>query len=133
VQRLSWDLLRQSWVDLFFFEPLSNFILRLHEDRGADTVAVIVFGPEGETAPPQSPPVNILVLYRTPVDFLKDNLFLRERDPSGMLNFFSYGLDSFRNMVNDANPLSIQALKTGRILFEIDNAMEEFVSLEKNV
>ncbi|VAX34332.1 hypothetical protein MNBD_NITROSPIRAE03-389, partial [hydrothermal vent metagenome] len=32
-----------------------------------------------------------------------------------MLNFFSYGIDSFRNMINDANPLSIQALKTGRI------------------
>ncbi len=128
MQRLSWDLLRQSWVDLFFFEPLSNFILRLHEDRGADTLAVVVFSPGGEAVPPPSPPVNILVLYRTPVDFLNDNLFLRERDPSGMLNFFSYGLDSFRNMMNDANPLSIQALKTGRILFEIDNAMEEFVS-----
>ena len=128
MQRLSWDLLRQSWVDLFFFEPLSSFILRLHEDRGADTLAVVVFSPEGEAVPPPSPPVNILVLYRTPVDFLKDNLFLRERDPSGMLNFFSYGIDSFRNMINDANPLSIQALKTGRILFEIENVMEEFVS-----
>jgi len=128
VQRLSWDLLRQSWVDEFFFEPLSDFILRLHEDRGAETLAVAVFSPEGEDVPPASPPVDVLVLYRNPVDFLKDNLFLREHDPSGMLNFFSYGIDSFRRMVEGANPLSIQALKTGLIVFEIDNAMEDFVS-----
>ena len=128
MQRLSWDLLRQRWVDLFFFEPLSDFILRLHEDRGTDTLAVVIFSPEGQDVPPPSPPVDILVLYRTPVDFLKDNLFLREHDPSGMLSFFSYGLDSFKDMINNANPLSIQALETGRILFEVDNAMEAFVS-----
>ncbi len=128
MQRISWDLLRQKWVDLYFFEPVSNFISRLHEDRGTETVAVVIFSPDGEEVPPPSPPVSILVLYSNRVDFLKDNLFLRERDQSGMLNFFSYGIDSFANMIKDSNPLAINALRTGRILYETGDRMEEFVT-----
>ena len=128
MQRLSWDLLRQSWADRYFIGPLSEFISRLHEDRGDDALAVVIFSPEGEAVPPPLPPVHLLILYRSPVDFLRDNLFLRGRDPSGILNFFSYGLDSFRKMIKDANPLSIHALQTGRILYETDNALQEFIS-----
>lgn len=120
-------MLRENWADQFFFEPLSEFISRLHEDRGAEALALVMFSPEGEKTPPPSPPVHLLVIYREPVDFLKEALFLRERDPSGIFNFFCYGIDAFRNMLRDSNPLVRQAIKTGLILFEAEDVMDEFV------
>ncbi len=128
MQRLSWDLLRQNWTDQYFIESLAEFISRLHEDRGKDALAVVMFSPEGEPVPPLAPPVHLLVLYREPVDFLKDNLFLRRHDPSGLFCFFSYGIDSFRKMIEESNPLALQALGTGLILHETDASMREFIS-----
>ncbi|HHN64474.1 MAG TPA: hypothetical protein ENK09_03840 [Nitrospirae bacterium] len=128
MQRPSWNTLRQSWADLFFFEPLSEFLTRLHEDRGGEVVAVVMFSPEGGEIPPPAPPVHLLVLYQETVDFLKETQFLREHDPSGILNFFCYSLPDFQKMYKGSNPIAHQAVKTGLILFETDNRMEEFVS-----
>jgi hypothetical protein len=120
--------LRQKWADLFFFEPLSEFLSRLHEDRGGEVIAVVMFSPEGEEVPPPAPPVHILVLYRDHINFLRESLFLREHDPSGLFNFFCYGISDFQNMYKESNPIAHQAVKTGLILFEIENTMERFMS-----
>lgn len=128
MQRASLDLLRESWADRYFFEPLAEFMARFHEDRGGETLSVVIFSPEGEELPPIQPPVHLLILYREPVDFLRDNLFLRERDPSGMFVFFSYGIDSFRNMLRDSNPLAIGALNTGLVLFEREGDIKDLIT-----
>lgn len=128
MQRPSWNTLRQNWADLFFFEPLSEFLSRLHEDRGGEVIAVVMFSPEGEDVPPPVPPVHILVVYREHVNFLSETFFLREHDPSGLFNFFSYGISDFQNMYRESNPIAYQAVKTGLILFETDSEMEDFIT-----
>jgi len=132
VQKPSWNLLKEQWADRFFSESLSEFISRLHEDRGKETVAVVVFDPEGGEVPPDSPPVNLLVLYREEVDFLRDNLFLRSRDPSGILNFFSYGLDAFMRMAAEGNPIAMSAIRSGVILYEREEALAGFIDGERD-
>ncbi len=132
MQKPSWNLLKERWADRFFSESLSEFISRLHEDRGKETLAVVIFDPDGETVPPDSPPVTLLVLYREDVDFLRDNLFLRSRDPSGILNFFSYGLDAFRRMVSEGNPIAMSAIRSGVIIYEKGEALAGFIDGESD-
>ncbi len=127
MQRISWNILRNNWVDLYFFHPLSEFMSRLHEDRGADVLAVVLFSPEGEEVPPPKPPVYLLVLYRERVDFLSENLFLRERDPSGILNFFCYSLQSFKGMLQDNHPIARQALATGIVVHKTEEVLGDFI------
>lgn len=127
MQRASWNLLRNNWADKYFFEPLSEFLSRLHEDRGGNVEGVVMFSPEGEEVPPPKPPVFLLVLYKEPIDFLSENLFLRERDPSGMFNFFCYQSKGFKEMLNNNNPIARQALSTGIIVHETENTLEEFI------
>ncbi|RME62555.1 MAG: hypothetical protein D6778_11010 [Nitrospirae bacterium] len=125
MQRLSWNTLRDNWIDLYFFEPLSAFMTRLHEDRGKDVLAVVVFSPEPDLpVPPPKPPLYLMVLYRGEVDFLKENLFLRERDPSGILKFFPYSLDGFVQMLRDGHPIAHWAMKTGLVIHELEDCLE---------
>jgi len=128
MQRLYWNLLRDNWSDLYFFEPLSDFMSRLHEDRGKDVLAVIVFSPEPENeVPPKRPPLWVLVLYKEEIDFLKENLFLRERDPSGILQFFPYPLKGFKEMLKDGHPIAYAASKTGYVIHELEDCLEDIV------
>lgn len=124
MQRPSWDLLRKNWADLFFFEPLSEFINRLHEDRGAELQLLAMFDPVLEEVPPAKPPIYLLLLYNREVDLIKENLFLKEHDPSGMFDFFSYSVDAFRRMIKENNPVAVKALQTGVVLFEKDNILD---------
>jgi len=101
---------------------------RLHEDRGKEVLAVVVFSPEPqEEVPPKKPPLWILVLYKDNVDFLKESLFLRERDPSGMFHFFPYPIEGFKEMVKDSHPIAYAALKTGFVIHELQQCLEDIV------
>ncbi len=130
MQRPSWNLLKEQWADRFFSESLSEFISRLHEDRGKETLAVVVFSPDDDEIPPDSPPVSLLVLYREDVDFLRDNIFLRSRDPSGIFNFFSYGINAFGRMVSGENPIALSAVRSGVVIFEREDALSGFLDGE---
>ncbi len=124
MQRLSWSSLRDNWADLYFFEPLSEFMSRLHEDRGKEVLAVAVFSPEtDQEVPPRRPPLWVLVLYRSSVDFLKESLFLRERDPSGMFQFLPYSIDGFRAMLQQRHPIAYSAHQTGLVIHELEDCL----------
>ncbi len=122
MQRPSWNELRKSWADQYFFEPLSELINRLHEDRGAQIELIALFSPEADKElTPQNPPIYLLILYNCDIDFLRENLFLREHDPSGIFEFFTYSVDEFKQMLNQGNPIALMAKDTGLIIFEKDN------------
>jgi len=127
MQKISWNLLRDNWADRYFFDPLSEFLNRLHEDRGGEVIGIIMFSPEGEDIPPPKPPVFLLVLYKDEVDFLSENLFLRERDASGIFNFFCYGIKGFKEMLNTNNPIARQVLDNGVIVYASEENIEEFL------
>ncbi|RMG68290.1 MAG: hypothetical protein D6710_10305 [Nitrospirae bacterium] len=111
--------MKKSWADQYFFESLSEFINRLHEDRGGQLELLAVFNPlERDELIPQRPPIYLLVLYNTEVDFLKERLFLKEHDPSGLFEFFCYSVEAFRNMLRDNNPIALIARESGLVLFE---------------
>ncbi len=119
MQRPSWSELRKSWADQYFFEPLSELINRLHEDRGSEIELIAIFCPEPDRElTPRRPPIYLLILYNCAVDFLRENLFLREHDPSGIFEFFAYSVDSFREMVGQKNPIAVKAKETGLVIFE---------------
>ncbi len=121
MQRPSWNELKKNWADKYFFEPLSELINRLHEDRGAQIELIALFSPEADRPlTPARPPIYLLILYNCEIDFLKENLFLREHDPSGIFEFFTYSADSFREMLGQGNPIALMAKKRGLIIFEKD-------------
>jgi hypothetical protein len=98
---------------------------RLHEDRGRDVLAVVVFSPEpDQEVPPKRPPLWVLVLYRNEVSFLQESLFLREHDPSGMFQFFPYPIEGFKEMLKEGHPIAYAAQKTGYVIHELEDSLE---------
>jgi len=124
MQRPSWNLLKEKWGNLFFFDTLSLFLSRLYEEKGKTLQGVLLFDPYGRPLPPKTPPVYIIVIYKNEVDFLKNVLQLRVLDHDGIIEPLGYGMNTFRNMLKRNSPLAKEAFKNGIVLYELEPGLE---------
>ncbi len=129
MQRPSWNLLKEKWGNLFFFDSLSLFLSRLHEERQRSLAGVILFDPYGKVIPPKYPPLHIAVIYREDVNFIENNLKLRNLDHDGVIEPFGYGIRAFKNMLKKNNPLAHEAIKNGIVLYELNSGLRELESI----
>lgn len=125
MQRPSWNLLKEKWGSLFFFDSLSLFLSRLHEERQKALTGVILFDPWGRPLPPKYPPLYVAVIYREKQEFIKNNLKLRSLDHDGIIEPLGYGMETFKEMLRRNNPLARQALSNGIILYELNSGLKE--------
>lgn len=127
MQRPSWNLLKEKWGNLFFFDSLSLFLTRLHEERKNPIIGVILFEPYGKPLPPKYPPLHIAVIYREDVNFIENNLKLRNLDHDGIIEPIGYGIEAIKKMLKKNNPLARQLLN-GIILYELNSELNELDS-----
>lgn len=127
MQRPSWNLLKEKWGNLFFFDSLSLFLSRLHEERQRALTGVILFDPWGRTLPPKYPPLYVAVIYREKIEFIKTNLKLRSLDHDGIIEPFCYAIEDFKRMLKRNNPLARQLLN-GIALYELNSGLKELES-----
>ncbi len=128
MQRLSWDLLKRDWAELFFYDSLSIFISRLHEEKGRDVRGIIIFDPLGRIVPPKKVPLHLAVIYKEDIDFIKDNLRLRRLLDDGTIEPFSYGFEQLKKMVMEKNPFALSIMK-GIIIYELPEDLRELDSI----
>lgn len=129
MQRPSWNLLKEKWGNLFFFDSLSLFLSRLHEERKTPVTGVILFDPFGRVLPPKTPPLYLAVVYKEKEDFIKNNLNLKSLDHDGIIEPLGYGIETFKKMFKRNNPLVREVLKNGIILYELDSGLKELESI----
>ncbi len=128
MQRLSWDSLKRDWAELFFYDSLSIFISRLHEEKGRDVRGIIIFDPLGRILPPRKVPVHLAVVYRDDINFIKDNLRLRRFLDDGIIEPFSYGVEQLKKMVMEKNPFALSIMK-GIVIYELPEGLRELESI----
>ncbi|MCX7794320.1 MAG: hypothetical protein N2257_07970 [Thermodesulfovibrionales bacterium] len=125
MQRPSWNSLKEKWGNLFFFDGLSLFLSRIHEERTKAIAGVILFDPYERPLPPNYPPLYVLVIYKDEIDFLKNNLKLRNLDHDGIIEPIGYGIETFKKMIRKNNPLAKASLINGIVLYELNSGLRE--------
>ncbi len=124
MQRPSWNLLKERWGNLFFFDSLSLFLSRLHEEREKTLTGVILFDPYGKGIPPKYPPLHVAVIYREDQEFIKKALKLRGLDHDGIIEPLAYGIGTVKKMIKRNNPIARQLLN-GIVLYELNSGLKE--------
>lgn len=127
MQRLSWDSLKREWAELFFYDSLSLFFSRLHEEKGRELKGLIIFDPVGRDIPPKKPPLHIAVLYSKDCDFIRDNLKLRKFIDDGTIEPFSYGMEQLKKMIKRKNPFALSIIK-GIVIYQLSDDLNELES-----
>lgn len=121
MRKTSLSTLKRELSSYQYFAALETFLERV--TSGEKPLAVILFGSLAKAEHLPDSDIDLGVIYEHDVDFMRKLLDLKKLDPTGVIEAFPFGIRQLHRKLSDLNPLVLDMLYDGILLFTSSEEM----------